>query len=143
MILKELFRENLEVFTLTNQSRIFDAASLMQEKAVGSIVILDESESVVGMITDRDIALSVALGAATPDSYVTEVMSAGVETIHEEMSLFDVARFFRTVNYKRLPVVDSNGLLVGIVSVDDVMALLAREMFDTCNALESKLGHMV
>lgn len=142
MILKELMRERSEVYTLPSTARISAAADMMRDKRVGSIVIVD-GESVIGIITDRDIAMTLALGAGTPDSTVEEAMSREVETILESMSLFDVTRFFRTVDVKRLPVVDTNGSLVGIVSLDDVMALLAREMFDTCSSLEPKLGHMV
>ena len=127
-------------FTATADARISEIADIMQEKRVGSIVIVDPSSFVIGIVTDRDIALSLALGAATPDSFVTEVMSKEVETISEEMSLFDVTRYFQEVDVKRLPVVNNEKRLVGIVSSDDVIALLARQMFDTCSSLETKTG---
>jgi CBS domain-containing protein len=143
MILKDLMRERAEVYSLPVTARLSATADLMRDKRVGSIVIVDEVNSVVGIITDRDIAMTLALGAGTPDSTVEEAMTRNVETIPESMTLFDVSRFFRTVDIKRLPVVNQTGGLVGIVSVDDVMALLAREMYDTCRSLEPKLGHMV
>jgi CBS domain-containing protein len=142
MILKELFGEQTDVVTLTRDDRISDAAALMQRDKIGSVVIVDD-EQVVGIITDRDIALSVALGAATPDSFVAEVMTKGVATISETMTLMEATRFFRDVRVKRLPVVDSNNRLVGIVSTDDVLAILARELVDTCSVLEPNLGHFV
>lgn len=143
MILKELMRERLDTYSLPVCARISAAADMMRINRVGSIVIVDDDNSVIGIITDRDIAMVLALGAGSPDSTVEEAMSRDVETIPESMTLFDVSRSFRTVEVKRLPVVDADGRLVGIVSVDDVMALLAREMYDTCSSLEPKLGHMV
>ena len=77
------------------------------------------------------------------DSLLIETMAVDVETIDESMTLFDVAHVFRTKRVKRLPVVDSNNRLVGLVSTDDVLATLSRELFDTCSTLEPKLGHMV
>lgn len=142
MILKELMREHAEVFTLPSTARISAAADMMREKRVGAIVIVDD-QAVAGMITDRDIALTLALGAGTPDSTLEEAMSRDVKTIPETISLFGATRFFRDNDVKRLPVVNEDGDLVGIVSIDDVMALLAREMYDTCSSLEPKLGHMV
>lgn len=143
MILKELMREGLEVFKLTQSARISTAASMMREKKIGCIVIVDESDGVVGIITDRDIAMGLALGVATPDSFVSEVMSRDVECISDKMSLFGVTQQFRKLDVKRLPVLDQDGRLVGIVSVDDVMAMLARELFNTCTSLEPKLGYLV
>ncbi len=143
MILKDMMREHIPVHTLTAQARIAEVARLMQEKHVGCVVIVDDSDVVEGMVTDRDIALALALEAATPDSFVSALMSRDVKTIHESMTLFDVTRFFRTAKLKRLPVVDSEKRLVGMVSIDDLMTLLAREMFDTCKGLESKVGHLV
>ncbi len=143
MILKELMRENLEVHKLTPDSHFYQAAEMMREHSVGSIVVVDDSEKVVGILTDRDIALTLALGAGTPNSFVSEAMTREVETISESMSLFDATRLFRTICVKRLPVTDSDGRLVGIISIDDVMAQLSREMLDTCSAMKSKLGHIV
>ena len=142
MVLKELFRDSDGVITLPPQARMSDAAELMRQEKIGCIVIV-ENDGVVGLITDRDIALGVTLGAATPDSFVSEVMSRDVETVFDTMSLFDVTRYFRSAGLKRLPVVDSEKRLVGIVSTDDVMAFLARQMFDTCATLAPKLGHPV
>ena len=142
MILKELFRDHRDTITLTRHARIHDAAALMQREKIGAIVIA-EDEKVVGIVTDRDIGLCVSLGAATPDSLLGEVMSKTVETVNESMNLLEVTRFFRTARVKRLPVVDDNDRLVGIVSTDDVLGLLARELFDTCAALEPTIGHMV
>lgn len=143
MILKTLMKENSEVYTSTDSTRISEIAELMHEKRVGAIVIVDELNLIVGIITDRDIAMGLALGAATPDSFVSQLMTREVETIPHTMPLFNVARVFRSTHIKRLPVVNEKKQLVGIVSSDDLMALLSREMFDTCNSLERKLGHMV
>ena len=110
MILKELKRERLEVFKLTVGARICQAASMMREKKVGAIVIVDDADMVIGIVTDRDIALSLALGAATPNSFVAEVMSVDVECVHEDMTLFNLTSVFRTVDVKRVPVVDSTNV---------------------------------
>lgn len=143
MILKTLMREHFEVFAATEDARIVEVANLMREHRVGSIVIVDDANCVSGIITDRDIAMGLALGVATPDSFVTEVMSQNVETIPDSMTLFDVTRLFKDIDVKRLPVVDENNKLIGIISVDDIIALLSREMFDACSSLEPKLGYMV
>lgn len=143
MILKTLMREHFEVFSATEDTRIVEVADMMRDRRVGSIVIVDEADCVVGIITDRDIAMGLAFGVATPASFVTEVMSRNVETIPDSMTLFDVTRLFKDIDVKRLPVVDENKKLAGIISVDDIIALLSREMFDTCSSLEPKLGYMV
>ncbi|MFT5302819.1 MAG: CBS domain-containing protein [Mariniblastus sp.] len=143
MILKDLMRELIDVCSLPLTARLSDAAKMMHDDRVGSVVIVDDANSVIGIITDRDIAMTLALGAGTPNSTVEEAMSRDVKTIPDTMSTFDVSRFFRTANVKRLPVVNSGGSLVGIVSLDDVVSLLAREMFDVCSSLEPKLGHIV
>lgn len=141
MILKELFRDRREVVALTENDRIFNAVELMLREKVGSVVIVD-GRKVVGIITDRDIALGVALGAATSDSFVSEVMSRDVVTIDESMNLVEVTRYIRERGLKRFPVVNRDKDLVGIVSADDILAMLGREIFDTCSSLKPRLSHI-
>ncbi len=142
MILKELLRDSDEVFTLTINDRIKDAVEIMHRQNVGSVVITDD-QKVMGIITDRDVALGVTLGAATPESYVGEVMSREVHTIAQTASMFDAARKFRDAKVKRLPVVDEHEHLVGLISTDDMTAILARELINTCGALEGRLRSAV
>lgn len=142
MILKELFRKHVAVATLPGTARISDAAEMMRREDVGSVVIV-KGDRVAGILTDRDIALALALGAATPESDVSEVMTRDVETVTETISLFDLTRTFRNSKVKRLPVTTAEGKLVGLVALDDVLAILSREIFDACGALEKKVGHAV
>lgn len=143
VILNELMRTGCEVITAVTDTRLSEAAALMREHRIGSVVIVNADEKVIGIVTDRDIAMVLALGAGTPDSTLEETMSRDVQTVPESMSLFDVTQRFRDADVKRFPVVDRDDKVVGIVSTEDVMAHLAREMFDTCSALEPKLGHIV
>jgi predicted transcriptional regulator len=143
MILQEMMRANREVYTLTEQNRIIDAVELMLQNRVGSVVIVDDDGRVCGMITDRDIAMVLAYGSASSESLVTETMSRDVQVMNQQLTLLDATRIFRDADVKRMPIVDSDNRPIGIVSIDDILALLARELFDTCGALEPKLGHMV
>ena len=135
MILEELLKHNATVISMTVNDRIVDAALIMQQQQVGSVVVTTD-QKVVGIITDRDIALALALGAATPDSTVSEVMSRDVVTIPSTATMFEAARIFRLSQVRRLPVIDRHQNLVGLISLDDMTSVLAREIFDTCSALE-------
>ena len=142
MILDELMKR-VRPIVATERDRVSQCAELMQGHRVGSVIIVDDDHKVVGILTDRDIGLSLGLGAASPDSFVSEIMTRGVETIPASITIYELTHKFRGANVKRFPVVDKQQKLVGVVSSDDVIALLAREMFDTCQSLEPKLGHMV
>jgi CBS domain-containing protein len=143
MILKEILKDSSIVHSNTKDATIADVARQMHENRVGSIIIVDDSNRVEGIVTDRDIAMVLALDCATADSYIVEAMTSAVDTITQTMNLFEVARFFRTIKYKRLPVVDNDNRLVGVVSSDDVIAVLVRELYDTCTVMAPKLGHAI
>ena len=99
-----------------------DAARFMLREDAGSIPVT-EGERLVGMITDRDIAVrGVALGYG-PDTPVSELMSNGVVVARTSDSIEDAARKMGEAQVRRLPVLDESDRLVGIVSLGD----LARE----------------
>ncbi|HZD43629.1 MAG TPA: CBS domain-containing protein [Methanomicrobiales archaeon] len=101
---------------------------LMQEKSVGSVVITD-LDLPVGIITDRDILLRVIAEKMNPDeTFVREVMTRDPVMIREDTGVYEAIRILEGKWFRRLPIVDDQGILKGIVSIDDLMRLLIDEL---------------
>ncbi len=119
------------VFVQRNES-VADAARLMREHHVGSLVVVDTSKgrrAPVGMITDRDVAVGVvALGLDPEKTQVEAAMRAEVVSVKENEGVGRAAQLMRTKGVRRLPVVDGSGALVGVLAADDLIELLAEEM---------------
>ena len=89
------------------------------------------SRAPVGIITDRDIVVAVvALKLDASVIAVGDVMGAQLETVGEQDGVFETIQHMRRSGIRRMPVVNRQGGLVGIVSVDDLVQLLAGEMTD-------------
>lgn len=107
------------------------AAQRMNSRNVGTLVVLDKEKRPIGMLTDRDLAVRVLAKAGDPiQTIVGEVMTASLRTVTENTPIEDVLRAMRLGRCRRLPVVDSAGKLVGLVSVDDILDLLISEFRD-------------
>jgi len=97
-----------------------EAARLMAELDVGAIPVADK-DRLVGMLTDRDICVrAVAAGKNPGRCKVGEVMSAEVKYVFEDETTEDLARNMSTLQMRRLPVLDREKRLVGIVSLGDL-----------------------
>jgi CBS domain-containing protein len=94
-------------------------AGLMRDHRVGSVVIVDQGEAPVAMVTDRDLALRVFAEGVAPDSPVGEHASRPLVCGDPGMELEEAAALMVQHRVRRLPVVDS-GNLVGIVTLDDI-----------------------
>jgi CBS domain-containing protein len=110
-----------------------EAARLMRERHVGSLVVVEElslnERVVVGMLTDRDIALGVVAADRDPHGMrVGDVMSKDVVTAREQDSVLDLLGSMRRKGVRRIPVVAPQGTLIGIVALDDVLEVVAQEM---------------
>ncbi|MCO6459216.1 MAG: CBS domain-containing protein [Pirellulaceae bacterium] len=104
------------------------AAQRMNDRNVGTLVVLDNQRRPIGIVTDRDLALRVvAKGLAPLGTTVGQVMTECPETVGEDTSIEAALTVMRAGPYRRVPVVDDDGRLVGLVSVDDVLDLLAEE----------------
>ena len=98
---------------------IRDVAKIMADIDAGAVPV-GEGDRLVGMITDRDIAIrAVALGKG-PDTPVREVMSTEVKYVFDDEDLEHVAKNMGDIQVRRLPVVNRDKRLVGIVSLGDV-----------------------
>jgi CBS domain-containing protein len=105
-------------------------AELMKEKNIGCVVVT-ENHKPVGIITDRDIALRSASLCGEPQMALIEsIMSRDISTIKKDTGIFDAIQEMKAAGVRRMPIVDSSGRLVGLLTVDDLIRLLAREMAD-------------
>jgi CBS domain-containing protein len=119
------------VFT-TRSSTIGEAARLMREQHVGDLVVVDERGSrrvPVGILTDRDLVVEILAKEIDMNSVtVGDVMSSELMTVGEGDGEYEAMQRMRAKGVRRVPVVDAGGSLVGIVSVDDFLDLLADEL---------------
>ena len=117
MKISEVMTTNVE--TVTPNQTAKEAASFMLRANAGSIPVC-EDDRVIGMITDRDIAIRGIAEGRGPDTPISELMSADIVCAREDDDTSDVAERMSSEQVRRLPVVDGNDRLVGIVSLGDL-----------------------
>jgi CBS domain-containing protein len=111
---------------VTPQTPVSQVAELMREEDVGAIPVV-EGDQLVGMVTDRDIVVRAIAGGKDPRGMpVAEVASKDLVTVDPDEDLDDALRKMAQNQVRRLPVVDEENRLVGVVSQGDV-ALAAKE----------------
>lgn len=114
---------------------IADAARLMRELDVGCVVVVDEGRLVVGVVTDRDMVLRGVANELAADLPVTRVATNEPVTVHADITLEDAARQMATRGCRRLPVVDDDRRVIGIVTLDDVLLAAGEAVEEILRAL--------
>jgi CBS domain-containing protein len=99
----------------------------MDETGVGSVVITEENR-VVGIVTDRDIALTVGRGQDPTTLAAADVMAPEPVTLPSSAGVLELTERMADEGVRRVPVVDDGGVIVGIVTLDDVVRLLSTEL---------------
>jgi signal-transduction protein with cAMP-binding, CBS, and nucleotidyltransferase domain len=101
-------------------AKLMEVARLMEWEEVGSVVVTDVDEAIVGIVTDRDLvnALARELPASSP---ARDAMAGTVMVVHELEDVYDAAAKMSAARCRRLPVVNTAGKLVGVIAVDDVV----------------------
>jgi CBS domain-containing protein len=107
------------VVTSPPDAEALSVARLMRDHRVGSVVIVDQADSPVAMVTDRDLALRVFAEGVAPDSPVADHASRPLIFGEPEMELDEAAALMVQHRVRRLPVVEHDRL-VGIVTLDDI-----------------------
>jgi CBS domain-containing protein len=123
---------NPNVATIGTHAEIIEAATLMREDHVGDLVVVEHRGGrtvPVGILTDRDIVVGVLAKRAALDAVtVGDVMSRSLLTVRREHSVEFALREMRRIGVRRVPVVDSDGGLIGILSIDDIIQNLAQQL---------------
>lgn len=94
-----------------------------------------------GVLTDRDIAVSVVAEGLDPETtLVGDVMRGNPAVIREDRGVLDAVKAFSDHGVRRLPVIDKHGKLTGIVALDDLLMLFGTEMGHVATAVSKELG---
>lgn len=133
-----------DVVTVGPGTMVNDVTKLMEEKNLGSVVvqnvIVSGERGKFGIVTDRDIALRVINKNLDPSNTpIDDVMTQNmVLTLREDMGLFEALELVKKSAVRRFPVVDIDGNLKGIITLDDIIALLGKEMAGVANIIENE-----
>lgn len=125
---------NREVLIAQKHDTVVEAAKLMREYHTGSIVVVEERNGLrfpVGIVTDRDIVIELIAKEADINSVnLGDVMYREISVAREDDDVNETIKIMRQKGIRRLPVVDAGGALVGIVTLDDLIDLLAEQLKD-------------
>ena len=116
--IRELMTENPR--TVSPDQTIADAAKIMRDEDTGVVPIVDAEQHVVGVVTDRDVAIRAVAEGKDGNTKVSDVASQDLVTVDPEQKLDEALRLMAQHQVRRLPVVEEDGKLVGIVAQADV-----------------------
>ena len=123
---------NRETFIVLKDENIVEVAKLMRHYHVGDLIVVTKSEESnipVGIITDRDIVMEVVANSADPKTVkISDIMSQELVTAREDEGIHESIERMRMYGIRRLPIVDKEGCLAGILSVDDILEFLGEEI---------------
>ena len=124
--LKEILNRN--VITISPTASVSEASYLMMREEIGSLVVVDDQRFPVGIITDRDLVISViAEGKNSDEIIVEQVMAKDLVYVEEDTDIMDILSTLSEYSVRRMPVT-KDGRLTGIISVDDLIVVIATEL---------------
>lgn len=133
---------NRVVVFATEDMSLKEAAQLMRDQHVGSLVVVREAAAgrvVVGMLTDRDIVIVAMARDFDPQTLrVADIMSTELITARPEDAISDVLAAMRRHGVRRVPVTGDDDVLIGIVTLDDLLEIMAEEMQGFVQAIISE-----
>lgn len=122
---------NREVITVQRDASVLHAAKLMRQYHVGDVVVIENRKDKVapiGIVTDRDVIVEVI--ATELDSGVItvgDIMVISLAVVKSNAGILEAIQLMTSKGVRRLPVVEDDGSLIGIITLDDLLLLLAKE----------------
>jgi CBS domain-containing protein len=110
----------------------------MEQHNVGSVVIVEQQRP-VGIVTDRDLAIVLGTRAKVPHDLAVDVMSTPVTVVGQHEGVFKATQVMKERGLRRLVVVDDLGRVIGLISLDDMLLLLARELQNLAEGVKAEV----
>ena len=140
MTVRDLIGTRSETFTIRDDATVHDAAQYLRERQVRSVGVLDAKGRLVGVVSQSDISDKVAAENKCPAwMRVGEIMSTRLVTVTPERSLPECLRLMEQNGFYHLLVVDSSGVYRGMLSVRDLLSVIASDEKARADMLEAFL----
>lgn len=134
-----LYRFEHQVVVAELSDNAFTVARRMRDAGVGSVVIVRDQRP-IGIVTDRDLCIRVIAEGKHPETtLVSEVVTYDATTLTRSAGIDTAVRTMREKGVRRLPIVNEEGLLTGIVTADDLFVLLTSELADLGELLDNNV----
>ena len=131
------------VVTCGRETSALELAQMMRDRHVGDVIVVDEQEgrpTPVGIVTDRDLVVQIIAKGVKPELVRAGDMLVGdLVTADETEDVYDAIWPMRSKGIRRLPVVDAQARLLGVVTADDVTALLAAELTELARIVPRRI----
>lgn len=128
------------VRVLPPDATCIEAARMMRDENIGCVVVAEDDRP-LGIVTDRDLVLRVmAPGGEAEKFQLRDVMTSEPIFVSVDQSLEQVVAAMRDLAIRRVPAVDENGNLCGMVSLDDVLLCLVDQLGDLAEAVRAELA---
>lgn len=136
---------NRDVVFATREMSLTEAAQLMREYHVGDLVVVDELDGKrvpVGIVTDRDMVIEIIAQSLDLTKYsVGDIMGPQLISVQDKEGVFETIRLMRSKGIRRVPVVNQEKGLVGIVTADDMLDILAEEITELAKVAPREQEH--
>ena len=134
-----------KVVCASSETTVAAAARTMRQFHIGDVVVtrLENGRRIpLGIVTDRDIVIGVVATDLAPNALtVGDIMGKELATAQESEDVFDAVQRMRNKSVRRMPIVDAGNNLVGIVSIDDIIEILAEEMNQLAHLISREQMH--
>jgi len=122
------------VLSVMQNASVYEAACIMCKARCGSVLILDETASMIGILTERDLMTKIVAKLRNPETtLVSEIMTHNPHFVSPETTVADAVLIMQRHNFRHLPIISSGGEILGVFSIRDAMP---REILEAENLAE-------
>ena len=127
---------NREIWTVPKDQSVWDALTLLSEKNIGAIIVVDNNDFPIGIFSERDYARKIVLkGKSSKDTLLDEVMTKELITITKDNKIDQCMEIMTEKKIRHLPILEDKKI-VGIISIGDVLKIMIKEQKDLINHLQ-------
>lgn len=135
-----LKQKGTRIWSIAPRATVYEALSVMADKEIGSLLVMDGSK-LVGLVSERDYARKVILrGRSSKETRVDEIMTSPPITIGPDCSIGEAMRIMTENRMRHLPVIDSRGAALGVVSIGDVVNWIMISQEQTIEQLQNYIA---